>query len=690
MRLGILVGSFLMLTACAPAAESPHSVSASGQTSFHNSAGAAYTTTDARLGKELAKLPDPINATKEQKKLLALRASFETFKLLRFNKATGKDPQRLGRDSFSFDIQRKDGIGNRFAIHFEGVLNSAGNNFSFSSVSDKNRPEYVLDGKFTDADDGASSAGTFTLHYKKEMVDIQYSAYQAQMEELHVDSAAYAGLAPDLKAAIDEFKKTSNYWWVSKMFVAGGVSITRNDILQLIDLGKTDDIKATGFSFTTQSVETGEADVPPAEIENKSALKIKSAVLEGNAKDDSQVYTLTFENAEGKSADVMVDIDRKASSPNDLIPPNEKSDSWSKVPVPNKSTPPPRPRAQVPPVTEQGATRSPWPADPAQPVEQAQPQHQAPSAPETQTPNSPWPTDPNEKVAPQKQGAPQQQTAPQQHTAPQRQESAPAIAQPEAVAGYRGVKSGGFIVPNMSLPRTKRMIEAYEKNWNVDVVQEAYDLWKNPNSRVYDGRHLAGFFKHGQAYRDVCQMTAQAYDAAPIQCYLLAVESNAYFSPTHSAPAGDRSKKTGEMLAIGPFQIHPDTASDLGMSPSERPYFVSSSCAAAKYLEEITDKLQNGDVTLAILGYNQGPTVADRVSRLGRFSYTYAKIAHTNLVIHAAIIYTAKVLATYFIAAEYRSLGFEANGGAPRSEKMVPPGGMRDQVCTGAARKLGF
>lgn len=256
------------------------------------------------------------------------------------------------------------------------------------------------------------------------------------------------------------------------------------------------------------------------------------------------------------------------------------------------------------------------------------------------------------------------------------------------------------------LPRSRRMAKDFERNRGLRNVQASIRQFQK-SGKGGKRTELQNFFDYAYPFRGIIEALERAYDVLPIFVYLTPNES-AYFTggQYHNLQKADPAKKTGELLAWGPFQIHPDFAHDYGVKVTrnnvsdERNYFVPSACGAATAISRMVDSFSRTDATFAILAYNQGVkgtnTILGRagaksqnlkfVEKLSNFNFTYAEIEYA--IPDPYNEYVSSALAVYFIAGDMPRYGFsispKARRNLPTNGSLVPPKGISNAKCRAA------
>lgn len=641
--------SILILIGCAQTRDNP--VGVVGGTGHLDRQGRPFITNDPRLPKAIdEEVPkETVNPTPQEKQKINFLKSFDQFQLLRFD--DGKKAQYQGKKRFEFQIHQTFEKGSGIVIKFEGFFQQAGSakggkKISFEPIKG-NEPhsDYTLEGEITDAEDVA--AGTFTIRQGDESAKIRYSAYVSNDRKIHRDRNDDLTKYQALDNAIKDLEKNL-YAWVVKYWIPGGASTEHVDVLQVIQKGGANDlIPKPRFSFTSDSV-IGTDESIPAKI-NKSAkdsdIIVESVQREGlSQKKDLDVFSWKLKDPKSnKTTEIWVDLKRSGTTSADLIPDSEKEkppkkpdtdDDDDDEPPPTKATPPPPP--PPPQQKREGSTGS------------TTQQITLPKAPAVVLP----PERPTQQITPKQNQSTPPPASQSNATPPPAKGPAPQVERPATPAGYKGINSSSFWIPDLRYPRIRRMVDAFDSNWEVPVVQKWYNKWKKLKPEKRDDARLVRVFRWVKPYVEMSDAISRAFESWGF-LFLVPTESQYFQDGRYFSEIGDGG------LAVGPFQIHPDTATDMKMSREERNFFAPSACGAAKYLRDIVDNLgEDRDATLAFLGYNRGPKVAQRIARFNRFGYTFAEVSESNLANKDGVTYTGRVLATYFIFGNYRALGF--------------------------------
>jgi hypothetical protein len=249
--------------------------------------------------------------------------------------------------------------------------------------------------------------------------------------------------------------------------------------------------------------------------------------------------------------------------------------------------------------------------------------------------------------------------------------------------------TASYLATDTSSARAAKMIRDFNQNKSVPGVLKRITAYQRSGE-------MKPFFVYTYPLRRLLKSIASAYDVTPAFGYICFVESEYCKGGHYTASTGDRG------LAVGPFQIHPDTAVDMHLPAGHRPYFAPSACGAASYISGFVQKFP-GDNTVAILAYNQGGgTAANVVARYkrmaGKYSYTYSDMSRMGAVLEKQKAYVEKYLAAYFIGSNLRYYGFDPSiPGAvtrmPRNKdggsSVIPSGGISDSTCRSAVSAAG-
>lgn len=665
-----LMAALLLLSACAPGGNGPstpitpkasnssdiYSHNVSDDNTFANgkpsppakisNSGSPYTIGgDERVVKEVeTQRPDPqAPLTPAQEQELLFSDSLDDFKLFRYDDAARKDLKRFGKTTFEFHLRIKTTNGNHSVVIFKGNLQGSGNNFEFTNVTADKRG-FKLTGQITDDTD--SSTGKFEVENEGRRAKIFYRAFKAYINVFTKTKQDWSKIQ-NLKKKIDRFKAAADdkslYAWGQNMVVAGitvGVSRFHYDILRFVDpkkpFNKSEEL--ADFSLDGSSIKTGRVTAPPVTVETNKDSNIEKVEMEGDGDDeDSRIFSATVKDKNEK-AEIMFDIQRASSST-----PAGGAAASSRPPVIIA----PKPELEAPDAIDDEWT-----------LPDIDESKVAPMTPVTQ-PTTPAKPKPN-MSKPSKPGV--QPTPPvSTPSRPPVEKPRPAVASPE---NYVGIGQNAFFYTNYnnpSLPRTKKVIDAFERNRDVRQVIAAMSEVSGKMRR---------FFYYAKPFVPVIESIAEAYDMPPAFSLMIVSESEYFSGPfktkSRSYPAYSflNPKSTS---AIGPFQFIAETARRNQMdnemngkgqpvsSADERNYFAPSACAAALFLSKISDMFQ--DPTLGIMAYFRGEgailgVVRAKMKRYSEFPINYATIARNHMVPNEWINYVARILAGYFISGE--------------------------------------
>lgn len=102
--------------------------------------------------------------------------------------------------------------------------------------------------------------------------------------------------------------------------------------------------------------------------------------------------------------------------------------------------------------------------------------------------------------------------------------------------------------------------------------------------------------------------------------------SPALLKAVASAESGFNPNSVSSAGAVGLMQIMPETASQLGIDPSDP---VQSVYGAAKYMRSLMDQF-NGNATLAIAAYNAGPGAVEKYNGIPPYKETQDYVAQVS------------------------------------------------------------
>ena len=669
-KLSILLVPMLALSACAPggsdssnegrpAVSEPTTQQEDEVPVLRNSTGAPYTpAADPRVTETVREqAPKPnVPWTPKQKQELLFSESLQDYQFFRYDDYKSKQIKRFGKQSFDFWVLIKASDGHDFKVHFNGNLAVDGNGLKLTNVQTDDH-EYSLEGRVTDGKE--SSIGQFTLRNQGRQVTIFLRSYKAKLS-VHTQLSKEGRYSKELKTLIDQLKATgdkANTWWVTNMISAGvtvGVSRFQYELLQFVTPGsKVPPMPVPLTSFSGDSVKTSNIDGEAVVVQNGKG-DVQELQLRGDAAtDDSRMFSLKLKDSKNETAEVMLEFERDSDAPELLLQPGGQAPVQKPVAPP---TPPPALLPDPPASLDEdwvlpdsfvigapdSSTQPPAPLRPAP----ANP----PAAPKPSTP----PARPTAPTPPAQPAAPVRPTPP----AP---EARPNVNSP---SGYRGIGKNAFFFTdygNPSLPRTKKAIDDFEKNFDVPQVQKQFALYKRTSGK------MNRWFEYAAPFAPMIEAVAKAYDMPPAFVFLIVRESSLYFA----GKIKSRGRSLGPYFwdnptstsARGPFQIEVAASKDCNLGLDERNYFAPSACGAACYLGNQM-KLFPNDYALGILAYYQGPGVKSKILANARyyndFSLGFAKIARNNMsgIGDDPIQYVAEVLAAYFVAGDFRSYGF--------------------------------
>lgn len=663
-KLSILLVPLMALSACAPGGSdssndgrsvSEPTVQEDDVPVLRNSTGAEYTVgADPRVKEAVREqAPKPnVPMTPKQKQELLFSESLQDYQFFRYDDYKSKQIKRFGKQSFDFWVLIKASDGHNFKVHFNGNLAPDGNSLKLNNVQ-TDYHEYSLEGRVTDGKD--SSIGQFTLRNQGRQVTIFLRSYKAKMS-VHTQLSKEGTYSKELRDIIGQLKatgeqKTTNTWWVTNMVSAGvtiGVSRFQYELLQIIAPGaKQPPPPPPLTSFAGDSVNTSNIDGAPVSVQNAKG-DIQEIQLRGDAAtDDSRMFSVKIKDSKGETADVMLEFERDSDAPELLLQPSGGAQTPVKPVAP--PTPPPALLPDPPASLDEdwvlpdsfviGAPDSSTPPAPLQPAPAKPPVTPKPPAVPTR------PAPPNQPVQPAPKPT---QPAPR-----------PNVTSP---SGYRGIGKNAFFFTdygNPALPRTKKAIDDFERNFDVPQVQEQFALYKRTSGK------MNRWFEYAAPFAPMVEAIAKAYDMPPAYVFLIVRESSLYFA----GKIKSRGRSLGPYYwdnptstsARGPFQIEVAAATECRLGLDERNYFAPSACGAACYLGNQM-KYFPSDYTLGILAYYQGAGVKAKILAKARyysdFSLGYAKIARNNMLDKDPLQYVAEVLAAYFVAGDFRSYGF--------------------------------
>lgn len=686
-KLPILLIPLLILSACAPGGSDSsgdgRSVSEPAAQEddvpvLRNSTGAEYTVgADPRVRETVRAQAPQSNVpwTPTQKQDLLFSESLQDYQFFRYDDYKSKKITRFGKQSFDFFVLIKANDGHNFKVQFNGNLVAEGNSLKLTNVQTDYK-EYSLEGRVTDGKE--ASIGQFTLRNQGRQVVIFLRSYKAKMS-VHTQLSKEGTYSKEIKKIIRQLKatgteKTANTWWVTNMISAGvtvGVSRFQYEYLQFVTPGsKKPPMPAPLTSFAGDSVNTSDIDGAPVSVQNAKG-DIQEVQLRGDAAtDDSRMFSVKIKDSKGHTADVMLEFERDSDAPELLLQPSGSS------PTPSKPVAPPTPPPSLLP-------------DPPASLDEdwVLPDSFLPDAPAV--PNAPAVTQPapqpKTQVKPTQPARPAAPAQPAVQPKPVPQPARPAVNSP---AGYRGIGKNAFFFTdygNPSLPRTKKAIDDFEKNFDVPQVQEQFALYKRTSGK------MNRWFEYAEPFVPMVESIAKAYDMPPAFVFLIVRESSMYFA----GKIRSRGRSLGPYYwdnptstsARGPFQMENGAAKDCNVAPDERNYFASSACGAACYLGNQM-KIFPSDYSLGILAYYQGAGVKAKIlakaSYYSDFSLGFAKIARNNMLGKDPIQYVAEVLAAYFVAGDFRSYGFKTGTQSlslSQISSALPSGAIRSSKC---------
>ena len=590
----------------------------------------------------------------------ALRLRMKEFEISRY-KLNEFKPSRFGDHRFQIKVFFEDDTPAEFDGEFppDGTL----------KISSKSG-QYSLNGTLTDSQPLKTEGDlTLTALHTGDTAHILYNAYKAKItvrKDRTKKIAPGSAIEQQYKALADH-----TFGWVNNWMVVHGPAFYLVDIVKIVDNKDAAMFLPPIAAFKGQSLATGDQDQPVELLTPKAA---KDMSLVGNSETEQQRWfqTTLEDPSTNDSTQVIVEVKEDLnntagtqSADDDVTQDHEDDDS-----VPALPTESPDDQSTVQP--EQPASNPP----PAEAQQQEEPQQQ------------PVETQPPAKTQPRPQAPP-----PQPHVSPPTGRSYFSLT-PRTARAARMIHDFGA--------ERNRNIPAATNVKSVATYMSYFTAGKNRSD-------MQNFFYASNPFRPMIDAIANSYDVSATFALLTIIESN-YFT-------GGRYNIGGTAAhAYGPFQFLPGTArgKDLMLMTPQvdgRVYFANSACAAARYMTELVNQFYNSDVTIAILGYNQGPgggakAVACSLNRADcagtnyrryedlakRYNYSYAQIARAAAIPHDQMNYVNEFLALYFIVEDYQkyrfNLGTETR--LPSNAYQKPVSSISDGVCRQALGTIGI